>query len=226
MAKTRTSPDTKALVRDLRLNQPSLSYRKIAKCNISKTSAQRICQTDKRNSICIKSIRGKLGRPNKLNERSIRYEKKVNFTVKQRVEASGLSLNLVNRRTYLRCLNKCVYKYLQSRKKGLLNNGDHIAGRKYAKKAKSILLETPNFHTDEMAFFLDGVSFVHKINAFTTASQPKARVMRNKGEGLKLTSKVLKNLAEEGCMLGWLSRIERDSYFGRFMIKMGVFLLT
>ena len=206
MAKTRTSPDTKALVRYLGLNQPYLSYRKIAKkCKISKTSAQRICQPDKRKSVCIKPKTCKLGRPNKLNERSIRIlirtvevlrEKNVNFTVKQLVEASGLSLNLVNRRTYSRYLNKYGYKYLQSRKKGLLNNRDRIARRKYARKAKSILSQTPNFYTDEVAFFLDGVSFVHKTNPLNTACQPKARVWRKKGEGLKLTSKGSKNLAE------------------------------
>ena len=55
--------------------------------------------------------------------------------------------------------------------------------------------QNPDFWTNEVAFFLDGVSFIHKYNPQSGASCSKARVWRRKGEGLKFTSKASKNLA-------------------------------
>ena len=55
--------------------------------------------------------------------------------------------------------------------------------------------ENPAFWTNEVAFFLDAVSFVHKYNPQTGASSNRSRVWRKKGEGLKFTSRGSKNLA-------------------------------
>ena len=43
--------------------------------------------------------------------------------------------------------------------------------------------------------YLDGVSFVHKYNAFNAPMTPKSRVWRQKCEGLKITTKGSKELA-------------------------------
>ena len=55
--------------------------------------------------------------------------------------------------------------------------------------------QNPDFWTNEVAFFLDGVSFIHKYNPQSGASCSKARVWRRKEEGVKFTSKAPKNLA-------------------------------
>ena len=60
---------------------------------------------------------------------------------------------------------------------------------------KSKVKQNPDSWTNEQAFFLDGVSFIHKYNRQSGASCSKARVRRRKGEGLKFTSKACKNLA-------------------------------
>jgi len=49
--------------------------------------------------------------------------------------------------------------------------------------------------TNDTAFYLDGVAFVHKENALQVAAGTKSRVCRKKGEGLKFTAKGCKDLA-------------------------------
>ena len=53
----------------------------------------------------------------------------------------------------------------------------------------------PGFWTNEVGFYLDGVSFVYKHNPLAGAVSPKARVWRKKSEGLKITAKGSKDLA-------------------------------
>ena len=43
---------------------------------------------------------------------------------------------------------------------------------------------SPSVWTDTIAFYLDGVSFVHKTNPMDQARAPKGRVWRKKSEGL------------------------------------------
>ena len=47
---------------------------------------------------------------------------------------------------------------------------------------------------NSMAFYLDGVSFIHKFNPMSAATAPKAKVWRKKGEGLEITAKGTKDL--------------------------------
>ena len=55
--------------------------------------------------------------------------------------------------------------------------------------------DSPDFFTQHIAFYLDGVSFVHKYNPMNEAEKPKARIWRKKGEGLNVTAKGTKELA-------------------------------
>ena len=73
---------------------------------------------------------------------------------------------------------------------------DRKRRRLYARKMKKILEVSPDFYTNHIAFFLDGVSFVHKYNAENVARQPKARVWRRKSERLDFTAKGSKDLPE------------------------------
>ena len=120
--------------------------------------------------------------------------KNVNFTIKQLAEAAGIN-HLASRRTFSRYLNEQGYKFLQTRKKGLLSDKDRRKRLQYARKMKRQLKEHPDFWTKDVAFYLDRVSFVYKTNPLSTAMQPKARVWRLKSEGLNVTGKGSKDLA-------------------------------
>jgi len=50
-------------------------------------------------------------------------------------------------------------------------------------------VSNPGYWCNDVAFYLDGVSFIHKTNPMSVALSPKARVWRKKGEGLKITAK-------------------------------------
>jgi transposase len=196
------SSEQKALAMYLRMESRA-SYRKIArKCLISKSSAERICKIGLNSEA--KSKRAKTGRPNKIDARTsrilVRSLKKcrkhnVNFDVKSLVKESGLSLQLASRRTFSRHLNLLGYRFLQARKKGLLTDKDRKRRLKFARKTKRLCLrENAHFWRDEVAFYLDGVSFVHKYNPFNAAVTPKSRVWRKKSEGLEITTKGSKEL--------------------------------
>ena len=91
-------------------------------------------------------------------------KQKFNLTVKQLVEYSGLNLRSASRRTYSRCLNNMGFRFLQARKKGLLND-KHIKSRvRYARKMLLHERTNPGFWTNEVGFYLDGVSFVYNHN--------------------------------------------------------------
>ena len=124
------SAKQKALAIYLKM-ESGASYREIAqKCNISKSSAERICKIDIKRG---ESIKPRSGRPKKINARSsrilLRSLKKcrktgVNFDVKSLVRESGLSFQLASRRTFSCHLNSMGYKFLQAREKGLLTDND------------------------------------------------------------------------------------------------------
>ena len=152
-----------------------LSYRKIAKeFGISKSEAERICNSKKRT----KKVMSKQGRPRKIEGRSLRVllrtltklrETNVNFTVEELTQKSGLG-NIASRRTFPRVLNENGYKFLQTRKKGLLSRKDNNVRVTYARKMSRV---SANFWTRDVAFYLDGVSFVHKHNPKRKVYQPK-----------------------------------------------------
>ena len=53
----------------------------------------------------------------------------------------------------------------------------------------------PDFFKHDIAFHLDGVSFVHKHNPLQAAAGRKSRIWRKKNEGLQFTAKGSKDLA-------------------------------
>ena len=180
------------------------SYRHIAKkCNMSASSAARISNEERKDKRCV-GVTNKRGRPRKLDERSIRKliryitnarKTNPNMTVKTLVRESGLSLELADRRTFSPRLNENGHGFFQARKKGLMNERDKKLRRKYARQTKHYMKKNPNFWKDEVAFYLDGVSFVYKHNPLNGANAPKARVWRKKCEGLLVTGRGSKELA-------------------------------
>ena len=84
------------------------------------------------------------GRPRKVNKRGIRVltrtiEKvhidNVDFTVKQLTVNAGIS-HLASRGTFSRYLNENGFKFLQSRKKGLLSAKDHSFPRCFVRAGR------------------------------------------------------------------------------------------
>lgn len=67
--------------------------------------------------------------------------------------------------------------------------------KKLARNCKKILSTKPDFFSENIAFYLDGVSFVYKTNPMGQAVAPKGRIWRKKSEGLRMTSKGSKDLA-------------------------------
>ena len=63
------------------------------------------------------------------------------------------------------------------------------------KAVRGILKDSPEFFTQHIAFYLDGITFVHKYNPMNEAEKLKARIWRKKGEGLCVTTKGTKELA-------------------------------
>ena len=89
----------------------------------------------------------------------------INLSIKHLLVQCGLNAVSVHQRTISRYLNQFGYKYLQARKKGVLTENDWKRRRVYARKMKKIPEVSPDFYTNHIAYFLDGVSFVHKYNA-------------------------------------------------------------
>lgn len=134
------------------------------------------------------------GRPSKL---TIRDNRKIvrtlhrlraetaNFTAKRIQEEAGLS-NTVSHRTLLRALKKNGYRYLQSRKKGLLTANDK---KKRVLFARSNIRKGCDFWCKDIVFYLDGVGFAHKYNPYSEARAASTMQWRKRNEGLARTTK-------------------------------------
>ena len=179
------------------------SFSEIAKlCKISKTSSHRICKMDIKGK---RKCSRKKGRPRKLNARNVRSlirtlrilrMREPNVSVRTLMTESGLSLAKVSRRTCSRILNENGYGFLQRRKKGILSDNDRKLRKRFCRKMRDCTKRNRHFWEKEVAFYLDGVSFIHKYNPMRTATTTgMARVWRQKGEGLIYTGKGSKELA-------------------------------
>ena len=131
------------------------------------------------------------GRPKKLSpqdERSIlravpRLQMEVgNFTSKRVQLESGIT-NVCNK-TVRNVLNKGGYRYLRSRKKGLLHVKDLKARKKFCQTVRRKKL-TQDIWRNGVSLYLDGKGFEYKTNPNDQARSPSARIWRKRGEGLK-----------------------------------------
>ena len=176
------------------------SYRKIAiKTNMSKTSVQRVIKEGvNRNKEKVKCYRGRRKLLTSRDERKLKRaimqlrENSPNFTVMEVVQRSGISATKATYRTFVRYVKRLGYGFFQSRKKGVLTSKDYKIRRKFARLMGS---KPVDYWTKDVAFYLDGVSFVYKSNPMSDVLKPKNRVWRKRGEGLLLTTKGSKELA-------------------------------
>ena len=82
------------------------------------------------------------------------------FTVKRLMLEGGIDARTVSLKTVRRLLHRNGYKYIQARRKGILTAADHERRLKFACGIKREY--TSSLWTEQVAFYLDGVSFVHK----------------------------------------------------------------
>ena len=195
-------PEQRALV--LLLNREKCySQRKIASIvNISKSSVFDIIKkANGSNQAVVHERKSKGGRPQLLSKRDKRRLKRAikklrqsdpNFSVMEIVRASGINMNCASYRTFLRYVRKLGYGYYNSRRKGVLTEKDLRKRKKFAREA---LKKDDDYWTKDIAFYLDGVSFVYKGNPMSDVIQPKGRIWRKRSEGLQLTTKGSKDLA-------------------------------
>ena len=90
-----------------------------------------------------------------------------------------------------------------ARRKGIVSEKDRRKRLQYARKMKHELSRNPDFFKHDIAFYLDGVSFVHKHNPLQAAAVTKSRIWRKKNEGLQFTAK--------GSRLGWWTSVAFNS---------------
>ena len=195
-------PEQRALVPFLN-HENSYSQRKIASIvKISKSSVFDIIKkANDRSKRIVNERKSKGGRPRLLSERDRRRLKRAvkklrqsdpNFSVMEIVKASGINMKCASYRTFLRYIRTLGYGYYNSRRKGVLTAKDLKKRKKFAREA---LKKEDDYWTKEIAFYLDGVSFVYKGNPLSDVIKPKGRIWRKRSEGLQLSTKGSKELA-------------------------------
>ena len=131
-----------------------------------------------RNVRCIKT-----GRPKKINPMEQRNlirqlylcrEQEGNFT--SATLQYNCNLMHVSNKTVRRTLHQSGFKYLQSRKKGLMSKQDLVKRVKFVKDMHANYNEI--VWQEEICFYFDGSSFVHKTNPCEQARTPKGRIWR------------------------------------------------
>lgn len=198
----RINDKTRALVVLLKKEKCYSCAQIAAKLHVSRSSVSRIANEDERKEENkAANVWKKRGRPCLLTQRDQRKLSRSisqlrlvdpNFTAMNVVENSGIDCTKAKYRTFVSYLNKLGYKFRQTRKKGLLSETDHRRRLKYARTASKF---NSAFWTGDVAFYLDGVSFVHKTNPLREAISPRARLWRKRSEGLSITAKGSKDLA-------------------------------
>lgn len=167
-------------------------------CSVSRSTVKRVCNPGKKvtlNKITMGTgfpAAKKMGRPRSLNERDERMilrqiqvfrrgDNAGRFCLDQVRKAAGLGT--VPLHTIRRVLVRHGFAYRQARKKGLLTVKDLKKRLDFVNRMKK---ERPgDVWENEVCFYLDGKSFVHKINPLSTCTSPRARVWRKASEGLE-----------------------------------------
>ena len=99
------------------------------------------------------------------------------------MDVAGICREYVSIDTLIRFLKSEGINYYNARQKGILSAEDRQKRVQYCKNVKT---EHPaNIWTDGIAFYLDGVNFVHKTNPKEQGSAPTKKVWRKRSEGLR-----------------------------------------
>ena len=186
-SRRRIADETKATIKVLK-STTELTLGAIAKrCGVSTASVHRVINTREkvpRNRRNFREARRKLTpqqRASILANVAVLREQEGSFCSRRLMERTGT--RHVSDRTVRRLLNENGYFFLQARKKGLMTEADKAKRVEFARMIQANY--PPSLWTEQIAFYLDGVSFVYKSNPLDQARAPKGRVWRKKSEGLK-----------------------------------------
>ena len=127
------------------------------------------------------------------------------FSSKRIQEEAGLSQITCNK-TVRRVLRKHGYKYVQTRKKGLLMETDKRHRLAFAKLHSK---KEEAFWTTNINFYFDGVGFAHKYNPCSEARATSSMAWRLPKEGVSRTTKGKKE-GSGGCMPNFFVAISHD----------------
>lgn len=187
------SPEKRALAK--LLLQQGWSLRQIAdEVGMSKSSVGRLKQDQDKKihpPTKTKKSRGK-GRPQKLSEREKRRilrcieelrESEGYFTAERLMQVAGVSKKRISIWTFRRFLNSEGFFFFNARQKGIMSRQDRLNRVRYCREIRRN--HPRNVWTEDIAFYLDGVNFVHKTRPNEHTYAPKKRVWRKKTEGLK-----------------------------------------
>ena len=90
----------------------------------------------------------------------------------------------VSCKTLRRLVHRHGYKYIQACRKGILTVADQERRLKFARGIKREY--TSSLWTEQVAFYLDGVSFIHKHKPANQARSTQGRIWRKRVEGLSI----------------------------------------
>ena len=185
------SPEKYAYAR-LLLEERGWSIRKVAKkLRISKSSVQRLKHRDI-GETRRRPAKRRGGRPCKLSERDKRHilrcvedlrQSDGYFTVQELMDAAEISKERVSSWTVRRFLKAKKIEYLNARQKGILDEEDRRKRVRYCRQLRKD--HTRNIWTEGIAFYLDGVNFVHKTRPKEQSCAPRKKVWRKRKDGLK-----------------------------------------
>ena len=131
------------------------------------------------------------GRRRKLSDRDERAivrallylrEHEGNFSARRVQVVAGMEH--IHVRTIRRVLNQHGYGYRQARRKGLMSAVDRKKRVNFAKQVLSCY-DNKTLWKESICFYLDGKSFVHKLNPKDQARAPRTKIWRKRNEGLK-----------------------------------------
>ena len=160
------------------------------KFDVSRASVYRIVK-EKRKTPASKKKRN--GRKRKLNDHyrrsMVRTVKRLrldngNFTRADIRKGIGLAPEEISLSTISREMHKLGFGLREARKKGVLTLQDTRKRLKWAKAMRRNMGE--RFWTEDVSFYLDGVSFVFKTNPMDQAKTPRGKIWRRKNEALDI----------------------------------------
>ena len=98
------------------------------------------------------------------------------------MQKAGVDNAGMSTKTMQRFLHRKGYKYLHACQKGLLTETDLMKRLRFARRLKRD--NSTNFWAENISFYLDGVSFIHKYSPADQAWAPSGRIWRKEEEGL------------------------------------------
>ena len=182
-------------------SQMHWSLRDIAKeCNISWSSVKRITTSsllptvNQRRTKRVQEVKCKRrpGRPQILSERTQRHLERELIKMREQfgsvhindvMQSIGVPSSTASERTVRRFLQNKGYGFRNARRKGQLTCEDLRERVCFAKRM--LKKYPPHFWTQDVAFYLDAVSFTFKTKPSDQVSGPRSKVWRKRNEGLK-----------------------------------------